>query len=164
MLKKFVSVIAGAIMGASLLTGCAGPSGEGPSQRTAILGGTGAAIGAAIGARQGGVGGALAGAVIGGAAGLVVGAILDDIERQQLRQMTVVAVRTGQPTVRTFRNTQGQTVRARTTVRTFRNTEGRSCRSIRSSVERAGGAAQDAGSREVCQVRVGNRDEWPAVE
>lgn len=163
MFKKIVSVIAGAIMGASLLTGCAGPTGQGPSQRTAILGGTGAAIGAAIGARQG-VGGALAGAIIGGAAGLVVGAILDDIERQQLRQMTVVAVRTGSSSTRTFRNTQGQTVRARTTVRTFRNTEGRTCRDIRSSVERAGGAAQDAGSREVCQVRVGNRDEWPATE
>lgn len=143
------------------MVGVAGCTATGTSTRTDILTAGGAGVGAVIGARQGGVGGAIAGAIIGGGIGLVAGLILDEIERENMRQAQLAAARSGGTVTRSFRNKSGQRVSQRTqTLRTY-DCGGSRCREISTATTRDGNAAGSETAR-FREVKTGGRTEWVA--
>jgi hypothetical protein len=113
----------------------------------------GGAAGAALGSR-GGAGGAIAGAIIGVTAGMILQGMIDEIEKNNARQLANSAVRTGNGGSKTFKNSKGQTEKVATKVHTIKNAEGRSCRQVTTSVERDGQASSGGGTQTVCQVQV----------
>jgi surface antigen len=152
--KTAVAVLIGA---AFMVSGCT-TTGSRSGDRAALLGTSGAAIGAAIGSQHG-AGGAIAGGIIGGATGLVLAGILDEIERQQMRDAQIAAARYGRSSSRSFRNSKGQRVHASAAVSRTYESNGVRYRELTTSISRDGGAASTS-TVTAREVKSGSKTDW----
>jgi surface antigen len=151
-----IKVTAVVMAGALVFGGCTASN-----QRVASGGLLGAGAGALIGGALGGSRGALAGALIGGAAGLI---IADAIEQQRAREAALATVRSGQGTVRSFRNSSGQAVVVRTRVVRSYVDSGQRVRVVERSMTRNGQAAGTE-TLEGREVRLANgQTQWTGIE
>jgi hypothetical protein len=160
-MKKAVRGVAAGALCCALSISVVAPAAAQMPNFGAVFGG---AAGAALGSRNG-AGGAIAGAVIGMAAGMILQGLVDEIEKNNAKQLANSAVRSGAGGTKTFKNSKGQTVKVATKVTTKKNSEGKTCREVTTSVERDGQPASGGGTQSVCQVQLASgKTSYPTIE